>query len=69
MGGTDEGDDERVSMAEAIRLAAERGIHDPIVECHDHGVKMKLSELSPMALMALEAGLDVDGECLLLSKK
>lgn len=56
-------------MTEALRLAAAEGEHDPIVTCHEHGVSMRYSELSPIALMALEAGLDTNvGECLLLSK-
>lgn len=57
-----------VSLAEAIRAARADGVTDPIVECHEHGVRLKLSELSPIARMALEAGLDSEHSCLLLAK-
>ncbi len=50
---------------QAIAHARKNGIRDPWVECHKHGVKMKLSELSPIARIALEAGLDTDRTCLL----
>lgn len=64
-----EDDDKPVSVAKALRLARKRGVKDPIVTCHDHGVSVPYSKLSPVALMALEAGLDVaEGECLLLCK-
>jgi hypothetical protein len=56
------------SFEKAVRLARKRGVEDPLVECHEHGVKLRLSELSPIALLALEAGLDAEGECLLISK-
>lgn len=62
-------DDKPVSVVKALRLARKSGIKDPIVKCHDHGVSIPYSKLSPNARMALEAGLDVaEGECLLMRK-
>jgi hypothetical protein len=61
--------DKPVSVSKALRLARQRGELDPLVECRDHGVAIRYSQLSPIALVALEAGLDVtEGECLLLAK-
>lgn len=57
----------RVSLQRALRDARKKGIKDPLVECEYHKVKIRYSDLSPVGLMALEAGLDVsEGECLLL---
>lgn len=56
-----------MSLRRALREARKAGHKDPIVRCEDHGIAIPYSKLSPLARMALEAGLDVtEGKCLLL---
>jgi len=52
---------------ELIEKCKQEGISDPEIKCHVHGVTRKLSELSPIALLALEEGIDTDADltCLL----
>lgn len=58
--------DKPVTLSEAIRLAREAGINDPMVTCHDHGGSVRLSKMSPIARLALEDGIDTVDRCLLL---
>lgn len=58
-----------MSLRAALRDARRRGVKDPMVRCEDHKVEIPWSRMSPMARLALEAGLDTTvGECLLLAK-
>lgn len=62
---------EGISLDEAIRYAKEKGIDDPLVECHIHNVSIKLSELSSMSRCALEEGIDTTPEfpCILTENR
>lgn len=42
---------------------------ETVIECHDHGVKAKWGDLSPIQQLAVIEGIDVDHECILLPKK
>lgn len=61
-------DENRKSVHAAIKAARAKGIEDPLIECEEHGTSIRLSQMSPIALMALEAGLDAEETCLLLAK-
>ena len=56
-----------ISLEQALRSAAKRGVKDPIVKCELHNVSIRFSEMSAIAKLALEAGLDTEDRCLLLS--
>ena len=52
---------------EVITHLRARGIKDPLVECHTHGTKLRLSQLTDISQLCLEEGLDspADEPCLL----
>ena len=52
----------------AVKNAHKLGDADPLIKCETHGVEIRLSALSPMALLAAVAGLDTcpASKCILL---
>ncbi len=59
---------ESTTVTTALCGARKKGIKDPIVTCHNHGISIAYSKLSYTAMMALDAGLDTGDNCLLLCK-
>lgn len=61
-------DDKPMPFHKIMKMAKNAGMIDPEVECETHNFKCRLSQLAPMALLALQEGIDIQGDECILAK-